>query len=825
MLLTVIDYLIVAPEDSVFADLDNKGASVPCNSSGSTTSEQSVETYVSMYKGNEKQTIIAIACKIDSYALGSEYAAAGTPSPAINFKVSTTPSTGYVKVFVKSGTSMNTPTVITITVTASIDEETVSREVKLTISGNKAGNDGDDAVTYTVSLAGSSFYRDPNTETIYVNIKGKVLKTVGDTTTEYTALSRSDLSMYFQKTDGTTDSVPDNNSLTNGFTISGSTFASKFYNNTGYSDEEVFVVVFKVKWTASIQIEKYGKNGSSIKGDPGRMYYLAGIFPDKAPYYRTSALCPIVYGGAEWWYLDADSATSSDIPSDGSTKWKKIENFGIVLTDAIFVKQFAQFGAAVITGDWLISVHGTIGGVVYGGSVEEPENYNGRAAYTYFDPAYPQGYEPFALAITNKEITIPHATSWTRITSNFRLVAGTYKFKITCHTASTSDKLHLRLFYGDNSGDAYYLSFTMSDESVTLEITKTLSGRSDWNLRAAVDADGDDAYIESIEIEPTDARFIPNFALDLKTGKTYQGDANIRGKITTAGPNSKIVMEDGVMKFFGTLSFPNIVLGVDADGCAVLNFYDKNGNFKYGLGPDKIFESTSQAESITLKYYSLDEGSTEASSMANADIVTLYRYLYKNQTPSFSRGVYKYLAKIVTGVYGPGSYCASQSDAQRFNGQFIKYGYSSSVKLREADVYQGGIVVPINRGAQYGIIKYLYNIQNSFDDLDLAGWIVMKDSDFSRSSSSGCYYYTKSGTQWFYFDKYNGGNIGYNGSYAEWYYLNCCTDPADDETLIDPIYYFNLTELSGDGKVLGIKTLYINKSKLKAILQNAGYSL
>ena len=42
--------------------------------------------------------------------------------------------------------------------------------------------DGNSPVTYRISLAGSTFSHDPNTDTIYVNIKGKVYKTVGGVT-------------------------------------------------------------------------------------------------------------------------------------------------------------------------------------------------------------------------------------------------------------------------------------------------------------------------------------------------------------------------------------------------------------------------------------------------------------------------------------------------------------------------------------------------------------------------------------------------------------------------------------------------------------------
>ena len=105
---------------------------------------------------------------------------------------------------------------------------------------------------------------------MYVDIKGKVYKTVGGTTSPYTNLSRSELSLYFLKSDGTIDSIPNTNSLTGGFTVSGNTFATKYYNETGWADETVFVAVLTVGSSEvareSIQINKYGEQGSTGKG-------------------------------------------------------------------------------------------------------------------------------------------------------------------------------------------------------------------------------------------------------------------------------------------------------------------------------------------------------------------------------------------------------------------------------------------------------------------------------------------------------------------------------------------------------------------------------
>lgn len=185
MNITVIDPLVIAPEDSIFADLDNKGGSVPCNSSGYTTAEQSVETNVSLYRGNEKQTITDIVCKIGgSYHLSSDYAAAGSPTPAINFKVTKTPSTGNLKFYVKSGTSMATPTVITITVTATIDGEVLSRDVSFSISGNKAGNDGDHAVEYEIRSTADSVTIAANETEATLNVTLDFWKKVGNNNPE-----------------------------------------------------------------------------------------------------------------------------------------------------------------------------------------------------------------------------------------------------------------------------------------------------------------------------------------------------------------------------------------------------------------------------------------------------------------------------------------------------------------------------------------------------------------------------------------------------------------------------------------------------------------
>lgn len=292
--------------------------------------------------------------------------------------------------------------------------------------------------------------------------------------------------------------------------------------------------------------------------------------------------------------------------------------------------------------------------------------------------------------------------------------------------------------------------------------------------------------------------------------------------LLTENDYSQVSIQGGNMEFKSKINQTRILFGIDDNGNAVLNYYGSNGNFLYGLGPNKIFETKSQAESMTMMYYDVDEGSTNAGQLEEADIVWLYLYIFKNQTPpsNVATPLYRYLAKITADQYGPGDYCASSADASKYNGKILK-SYSKTTKLSDSDLYGGGIAVTSGR-TQGGIIKYKENL-GEISDIEDAGFSVMQDSDFNRILENGVYnYMTTEGYSTvcaFYWDRYN-GNIGYNGSvYSQWQNLNLCTSPDDDDTLIDPLYHFSLQALDSDGNKTFIP-LYINKSKLEQILRN-----
>ena len=144
------------------------------------------------------------------------------------------------------------------------------------------------------------------------------------------------------------------------------------------------------------------KGDKGDRGKIGRFFYFGGVWeniaPDKsfdlndaqAPYFQHTVDGQKRYhvfnpqtnqtGGtitkAQMW------ATSSDWNNE---PWEVMTNdFDYLITKAIF-GSYAQFGSAIINGDWLLSTNGTINGDAYNNGAL----YNNSPAYTWFDPQYP----------------------------------------------------------------------------------------------------------------------------------------------------------------------------------------------------------------------------------------------------------------------------------------------------------------------------------------------------------------------------------------------------------------------------------------------------
>lgn len=74
--------------------------------------------------------------------------------------------------------------------------------------------------------------------------------------------------------------------------------------------------------------------------------------------------------------------------------------------------------------------------------------------------------------------------------------------------------------------------------------------------------------------------------------------------VQTAQDNEpRIVMQGSQFQVFGNLPTPSIQMAVRADGVAVLEFYDANGNKMYDLGPESITQQVSSEQS---RFYASD---------------------------------------------------------------------------------------------------------------------------------------------------------------------------------------------------------------------------
>ena len=344
--------------DAIYATITRNVGVVPCDSSGNTTSEQSVETYVAIEKGGVGQTITGIVCKIDdSYEIGTSYSPAGTPSPSVNFKKTTTLNTGYVKITIKSGTSLSSIARIVITVTASIDGVSTNRKVTLTIEGQIPGSPGDSIYGLSLSPTCVKLKKDfanlvsatPANFTLSLQYKGANVSLPSG----YYLYYRADGSGSWTSSSlGSKDTL----SLFNG----GSHSSLEFVMSTASSSSNVANgnIIARASLSAIWEIN--------------RMLVPAGEYEDKE-YTRNGAITPLVHkklsnATSEYWFLDADtnkyydSSTSSykyDAPADNSEYWKQAAYFEVVLTKMLFA-EFAKLSSFIVYGNYFFSQYGTL---------------------------------------------------------------------------------------------------------------------------------------------------------------------------------------------------------------------------------------------------------------------------------------------------------------------------------------------------------------------------------------------------------------------------------------------------------------------------------
>ena len=118
-------------ESAIVADFDNEMESIALTYEGKTVAQSVLKTTVGMWYGTKKLQLKSISCVTP---------AGVTESYNVN--------TGVIAFTVASGISMPARSEVRITVTATVQDTDISRELVFTVTGVRAGNPGSDAVLY-----------------------------------------------------------------------------------------------------------------------------------------------------------------------------------------------------------------------------------------------------------------------------------------------------------------------------------------------------------------------------------------------------------------------------------------------------------------------------------------------------------------------------------------------------------------------------------------------------------------------------------------------------------------------------------------------------
>lgn len=152
-------------ESAIVADFDNEMESIALTYEGKTVSQSVLNTTVGMWYGTKKLQLKSISCVTP---------AGVTESYNVN--------TGVIAFTVASGISMPARSEVRITVTATVQDTDISRELVFTITGVRAGNPGSDAVLYRLVPSVSSVSKRKDGTYSVASVSCTRTKSVGGTT-------------------------------------------------------------------------------------------------------------------------------------------------------------------------------------------------------------------------------------------------------------------------------------------------------------------------------------------------------------------------------------------------------------------------------------------------------------------------------------------------------------------------------------------------------------------------------------------------------------------------------------------------------------------
>ena len=297
----------------------------------------------------------------------------------------------------------------------------------------------------------------------------------------------------------------------------------------------------------------------------------------------------VVYDGYYYKCIKSHTKTSSNYPLSIADErygyWQLSDKLEMVAANVLFAKH-GYFGSAIISGDWLISTNGTIDGTAY----NDGASYQGVIAYSLFNPDNPLGN---TIIKYNSQSTVSFtASETTKTIETISLESGkVYYIEVTGRVSSTSGYFFVRLrrVSTEEEEGIYTLVRINSTSSVTSTGYVNIMTTGSYYLEV-YNSGGISGVITKTKV--IEKNFAPVYALDLLTGKTYQGDAHVRGVIRanlfygkTKSINAATYQIDPNTDPFSTFLYPDangkkwiyLPQAADYDGIEIM-IYQKNTN-------------------------------------------------------------------------------------------------------------------------------------------------------------------------------------------------------------------------------------------------------
>lgn len=211
-----------------------------------------------------------------------------------------------------------------------------------------------------------------------------------------------------------------------------------------------------------------GDKGS--RGKAGRFYYFSGDWDSSITYRMTDTQAPYVKRGSSFYMLDnaanggVNTDSTDDDPLDGygnGNPWTPMMSDMKYYIAECFFGNYAQFGSAIINGDWMISTYGK-------------KNGSTSNDYTSFDPSDPTGVSSSSHFAPNFCVDLKYGVCYMQdayvkgsiFTPNFRLTAGNISSYATQRYDSDGfyywdinlEKTGLNLQIAPTSGSVIYIN-------------------------------------------------------------------------------------------------------------------------------------------------------------------------------------------------------------------------------------------------------------------------------------------------------------------------------------------------------------------------------